>query len=64
MADSAGTEAAKRLFGAVPRESFESAKPESDVEVAPAAAAKVGLYPNVTLQYSSDTLYQVLYHIQ
>ena len=30
----------------------------------PALAAKVGVYPIVTLKYSSTTLYQVSYHIQ
>ena len=29
-----------------------------------AVAAGIGLYPIVTLQYSSTTLYQVSYHIQ
>jgi hypothetical protein len=29
-----------------------------------AGGARVGLYPIVTLQYSSTTLYQVSYHIR
>jgi hypothetical protein len=34
------------------------------VEDLQAAQAAVGLYPIVTLQYSSTTLYQVSYHVQ